>query len=153
MYGYADGDPINNSDPFGLCPIEKPLCSWLKATLVLAGTDIGMIAGGGAGLLGLAGGPAAAATVPAGAAVGGAVGATLGAIAGELLENVFFSRNARENDSEPRQQYDEISKRQQQLRSRGEGDKINSIKKSKQNDRRRLREEAEEALEENKRKP
>lgn len=23
LYGYADGDPINNSDPFGLCPIAK----------------------------------------------------------------------------------------------------------------------------------
>ena len=23
LYGYADGDPINNSDPLGLCPIKK----------------------------------------------------------------------------------------------------------------------------------
>lgn len=25
LYGYADGDPINNSDPFGLCPV-RPGC-------------------------------------------------------------------------------------------------------------------------------
>lgn len=89
LYGYGAGDPINNSDPFGLCPIDKPLCQWLKATLVLAGTDIGMIAGGGAGLAGLAGGPAVAATVPAGAIAGAAIGATVGAALGGVVDVMF----------------------------------------------------------------
>ena len=35
LYGYADGDPINFSDPFGLCPEgeEGATCEWLVAEL------------------------------------------------------------------------------------------------------------------------
>jgi Domain of unknown function (DUF4329) len=29
LYGYAAGDPINNSDPFGLCPEKRSLIGWL----------------------------------------------------------------------------------------------------------------------------
>jgi uncharacterized protein RhaS with RHS repeats len=30
LYGYANGDPVNFSDPFGLCPEEKPDCPLLS---------------------------------------------------------------------------------------------------------------------------
>jgi len=89
-YGFGAGDPVSYSDPFGLCPIDKPLCQWLKVALIAAGTDVGGVAGGGAGFLT---GPAAFATVPAGAMVGMAVGATAGAALGELIDRVFFSNN------------------------------------------------------------
>ncbi len=91
LYGFAGGDPANFSDPFGLCPLDKPLCHWIKAALIAAGTDVGFVAGGGAGL---AAGPAAVAASPAMAAAGAAVGGILGAVAGDVVDNVFFSRRS-----------------------------------------------------------
>jgi len=35
LYGYGAGDPLNNSDPFGLCPVATFIC--LKAGLAFAG--------------------------------------------------------------------------------------------------------------------
>ena len=101
LYGFANSDPVNYSDPFGLCPIEKPLCHWIKVTLIAAGTDLGGIAGGGAGLLA---GPAALVASPAGAFAGMAAGAAIGAAAGELIDNVFFSKSdhARQRAAEGR---------------------------------------------------
>jgi hypothetical protein len=92
LYGFAGGDPVTYSDPFGLCPVEKPLCQWIKVALIAAGTDIGGIAGGGAGLFG---GPAAVATVPAGAYAGMAIGGAIGAAAGEFIDRAFFSGGPR----------------------------------------------------------
>ncbi len=89
-YGYATGDPVNFSDPFGLCPDDKPLCHWIKATLIAAGTDIGFVAGGGAGLFT---GPGALLASPAGALAGAGAGATAGAIVGEIVDNAFFSKS------------------------------------------------------------
>jgi RHS repeat-associated protein len=89
LYGFADGDPSTYRDPFGLCPVDKPVCHWLKAVLIAAGTDIGFTAGGGAGLVA---GPAAVAVSPALAAGGAAIGAAAGAAAGELAEQVFFAK-------------------------------------------------------------
>lgn len=88
VYGFAQGDPVNFSDPFGLCPIEKPLCHWIKAALIAAGTDLGAMLGGGAGLLT---GPGAVVASPAGAIGGAALGAGAGLAAGELVESKFFS--------------------------------------------------------------
>jgi hypothetical protein len=82
---------VSYSDPFGLCPIERPLCQWIKVALIAAGTDIGAVAGGGGGLLG---GPAALVTAPAGAYAGAAAGATIGAALGQLVDNVFFSEKS-----------------------------------------------------------
>ncbi|MFL5616045.1 MAG: RHS repeat-associated core domain-containing protein [Gemmatimonadaceae bacterium] len=87
-YGFANGDPVSYSDPFGLCPIEKPLCNWIKATLMAAGTDIGFLLGGGSGLLT---GPGAVVASPVGAMAGATVGAGIGLAAGELTDRVFFS--------------------------------------------------------------
>jgi uncharacterized protein RhaS with RHS repeats len=39
LYGYGEGDPVNNSDPFGLCPIPTPLC------LAIVGAEAGAAAG------------------------------------------------------------------------------------------------------------
>jgi hypothetical protein len=82
---------MSYSDPFGLCPIEKPLCNWIKATLMAAGTDIGFILGGGGGLLT---GPGAIVASPVGAIAGASAGAGIGLAAGELVDRVFFSENA-----------------------------------------------------------
>jgi RHS repeat-associated protein len=147
-FGFAGGDPVNFSDPFGLCPPAKPLCDWIRAALILAGTDIGGIAGGGSGLFT---GPAAVVASPAGAYAGMAAGATIGGAVGEIVDQLFFSSVKRPGKALG-QQFDEISKRQQQLRKQGRGDEINSIKKSKQRDKLDLRDEAEEALKEQRKK-
>jgi RHS repeat-associated protein len=28
LYGFVSGDPVNLSDPFGLCPLSKTICQW-----------------------------------------------------------------------------------------------------------------------------
>jgi RHS repeat-associated protein len=91
LYGFASGDPVNLADPFGLCPIDKPLCNWIEVILTAAGTDIGFIAGGGAGLLA---GPAAIAASPAGAFAGAAAGAGIGLTAGKALTSWLFSESS-----------------------------------------------------------
>jgi RHS repeat-associated protein len=64
LYGYAEGDPISYSDPFGLCPIPPSSC----------GTLTGAVAKGVATRAPVAGGAAAADLVsPVGDAVGLAI--------------------------------------------------------------------------------
>lgn len=96
LYGFAAGDPVNYSDPFGLCPKEvRPgsrdaiLCAWIEAGLMAAGTDIGAVLGGGAGLLT---GPGALVASPAGALAGAGLGAATGYAAGNALTQVLFSK-------------------------------------------------------------
>lgn len=82
LYGYAAGDPVNRSDPFGLCPIPAENCP--PGTFTMIGTAFGALlggaTGGGAGLLT---GPLAPIAVPAfstaGAIKGGAIGGAIGA--------------------------------------------------------------------------
>jgi hypothetical protein len=73
------------------CVTSKPICQWIKVALNAAGTDVGIVAGGGGGLLG---GPVAFVTAPAGAYAGAAAGATIGAAVGQLVDNVFFSEKS-----------------------------------------------------------
>ena len=154
LYGFANGDPVNFSDPFGLCPEGLSnknlfLCNWIEAGLVVLGADIGGTIGGGSGLtLAIASGGILAPAVPVGAIGGAAIGAIGGKLAGEYLTDRLFSNRSRDKDKEKGQQYEEISKRQRQLRKRGEGEGMNSIKGSKQEDQRELRDEADRALEE-----
>jgi RHS repeat-associated protein len=98
-YGFADGDPVNFSDPFGLCPLDQGsvtafLCNAIEATTTFVGSTAGFIAGGGAGALAAA--PtaelAAPVSVPAGAIAGAATGAVAGKLAGEAITNVLFSK-------------------------------------------------------------
>jgi RHS repeat-associated protein len=37
LYGFAQGDPVNHSDPFGLCPIEK---DGIPCTLTMAAAGV-----------------------------------------------------------------------------------------------------------------
>ena len=90
-YGFADGDPINYSDPFGLCPIDKPLCSWIEATSTFLGSLAGFTLGGGGGILVTVGtGGVGVPAVPAGAYAGAATGATTGFALGKALTKVMF---------------------------------------------------------------
>ncbi len=61
---------------------RNPICT---AGYTALGASIGFWAGGGVGTLGLAGGPAAAATIPGGAAGGTALGGAIGGFGGLVL--------------------------------------------------------------------
>ena len=82
MYGFAGGDPVNFSDPFGLCPLEKdgiPCAVTMGVGGALVGAGTGALAGAAAGTLVV---PGVGTLVGAG---GGAVGLGLaGAIAGTI---------------------------------------------------------------------
>ena len=87
LYGFAGGDPINFSDPFGLCPEGEDdfECELFQAGMAALGATIGAFGGGGAGaLLTAASGGAAALTVVALSTEGALLGATGGAALGEL---------------------------------------------------------------------
>lgn len=91
LYGYANGDPINFSDPFGLCTDPSDVaCQWFEAgTSALfgsIGTVLGFLGGGVTG----GGNPALAL---AGAAAGGAVGSAAGLALGQEVSPFFFSRS------------------------------------------------------------
>jgi uncharacterized protein RhaS with RHS repeats len=68
LYGFGGGDPVNFSDPFGLCE-PWPVCA---IELAGAGARGGTIVGGALGALG----------GPEGIPVGGAVGRVVGALGG-----------------------------------------------------------------------
>jgi RHS repeat-associated protein len=98
-YGFAAGDPVSYSDPYGLCPIIR---NGVRIPCSLIGAEIGM----GAGMIGgaVVGGGGCSIVAPGvgtlacgvggavqGGAIGGTVGATLGAgldLAGEYADDV-----------------------------------------------------------------
>jgi RHS repeat-associated protein len=89
LYGFAGGDPVNFSDPMGLCPIPADDCppGYFTALGGAIGALVGAFTGGaGGGLGGAAAGELACAGVPvcgaAGAVAGGAAGRAAGAAAG-----------------------------------------------------------------------
>jgi RHS repeat-associated protein len=73
--------------------VVQPVADWLSqprnptcmAGYTGVGASIGFWAGGGLGTLGLAGGPAAAATIPGGAAGGAALGGGIGGVGGMIM--------------------------------------------------------------------
>lgn len=89
LYGYANGDPMNFSDPFGLCPIPADDCP--PGTFAAIGTAFGAVLGGASGGgAGLFGGPAAPLTVPAGALLGAVKGAAIGGALGAYADALVW---------------------------------------------------------------
>jgi RHS repeat-associated protein len=95
-YGFANGDPVTYSDPYGLCPIPLSSCPpgyFARAGRMvggLAGAVVGGIGGGGGGATACA--PTVVGSVPcgvAGAAAGGAVGLRRGAVMGRMVGMVL----------------------------------------------------------------
>ncbi len=78
LYGFANGDPVNFSDPFGLCPVPATDCPFGYFTKF--GLLAGLAAGAGAGAVAAAptGELASPITVPTGAAILGTTGALAG---------------------------------------------------------------------------
>jgi YD repeat-containing protein len=81
LWGWPGQNPFFYSDPTG----HGPIGAFVGGVVGLVGGTVGgVFLGGGAGLAGLAGGPAVLATVPAGAVFGGAALGTAGLAAGAL---------------------------------------------------------------------
>lgn len=89
-YGFAGGDPVNFSDPYGLCPewlTHKP-CRAVDAAAATTGAIIGGVLGGGGGAIGGLGcGLAAPVCSPAFSVAGAGAGALQGAAIGLSLSN------------------------------------------------------------------
>jgi len=101
LYGFAGGDPVNFSDPFGLCPQNVSVaqgiaCVLIESTTAILGSGAGFTLGGGGGLLASIPtlGLAAPVTVPAGAIAGAAVGGVAGKLTGEAITNALFAKGA-----------------------------------------------------------
>ena len=91
LYGYAGGDPANNSDPFGLCPPrdrDYSTCNgFFTAVGVAAGALIGGTSGGAGGAaLCAVGGPIAIACAAGGGVAGAAKGALVGGAIGAYAD-------------------------------------------------------------------
>jgi uncharacterized protein RhaS with RHS repeats len=86
LYGYANGDPVNYSDPYGLCPIwvDGIPCFVQKG---LAGAAVGGVAGAAVGATGGSFAVPGVGTV-AGGGGGAVVGAAVGLAAGTLVGGV-----------------------------------------------------------------
>jgi RHS repeat-associated protein len=92
-YGFASGDPVNFSDPLGLCPIPADDCppGYFTALGTAVGAIIGGVGGGTGGFFGGAG----VGAIPAGV-LGAAKGAALGGAAGALIDGIVYaSKQAR----------------------------------------------------------
>ena len=101
LYGYANGDPVNFSDPFGLCPPQDNDWTTCVGFWETIGAATGALIGGTIGGAGGATGGAAlcaatvVGTIPCGAAggaagglLGTAKGAAIGAIAGLWVDGI-----------------------------------------------------------------
>jgi RHS repeat-associated protein len=94
-FGFAQGDPINLRDPFGLCPLDDGI----PCAVVFAGwgTGGGMILGG---LVGAAGGSlvlpgiGTVAGIEPGAVAGGALLGLVGGTIGSLVDGISFMGRA-----------------------------------------------------------
>jgi len=94
LYGFADGDPVSYSDPYGLAATDQcpPNCDGSDAAWAAVGATIGGFFGGGGGAaLGLACGPGAPACSIAGGVAGAVQGAALGATVGVATNNALRS--------------------------------------------------------------
>jgi RHS repeat-associated protein len=87
-YGFANGDPVNHSDPYGLCPIPITDCppGYFTKRLTIGGAAAGAAAGAGVGLVVAA--PTGELASPLTVGALGLQGATNGAIAGFVVGTV-----------------------------------------------------------------
>jgi RHS repeat-associated protein len=95
-FGFAQGDPINLKDPFGLCPLEF---DGIPCAVVFAGwgTGGGMILGGLAGAAGgtlILPGIGTVAGIEPGAVVGGALLGLVGGTIGSLVDGISIMGRA-----------------------------------------------------------
>lgn len=95
VYGFASGDPVTYSDPFGLCPNPSDAqCQWFEAGMTGAGMMVGLLFGGGAGIAMTVGsGGALAPAAVATAVTSSATGAAVGAAVGRILSDKLFSKS------------------------------------------------------------
>jgi RHS repeat-associated protein len=87
-YGFTAGDPVNYSDPFGLCPIPADNCP--PGYWTAMGTAVGALIGGAGGGAGGFFAGAGVGAIPG--AIGGAMqGAALGGAAGAFVDGIIFA--------------------------------------------------------------
>jgi RHS repeat-associated protein len=90
LYAYTDNNPVNYTDPFGLCPIPPSNCPPGYFTLggALTGATLGAVMGAGTGVAVAAptGGVGAVVTVPTLSVSGAVTGAIVGGLAGAALD-------------------------------------------------------------------
>jgi RHS repeat-associated protein len=110
-YGFAGGDPINYSDPFGLCPPQDSNIWTCQGTFTFIGALTGALVGGGIGGSGGAAAcsPTVVGAIPCGAggaALGAVKGAALGAAVGTLVDAGihYFSGRSDGDDAKPERQ-------------------------------------------------
>jgi RHS repeat-associated protein len=92
LYGFAEGDPVSYSDPYGLAAMGEcpPNCDGSDAAWAMVGATVGGVLGGGGGAaLGLACGPGAPACSPVASVAGAMQGAALGATVGVAANNAL----------------------------------------------------------------
>jgi RHS repeat-associated protein len=144
LYQFNGNNPAAFTDPFGLCPEGNTNCELVVSSFQAAGEFAGALLGGGSGILETVGSggvlaPAAVAQTATGIAIGGVAGRALG----DIIGTAMFSTKP---EKEAGQQYEEIEGAQRKVRKQGQGSKIESIKKSKQRDKKELLDAAEEYL-------
>ena len=91
VYGFADGDPVNYSDPFGLCPVVE---TGIPCAVVFGagGAAIGGVAGAVAGATGgtmVAPGVGTVGGAVAGAGAGAELGLMVGAAVGTAVDVAY----------------------------------------------------------------
>lgn len=87
LYGFAGGDPVTFSDPFGLCPENNLQCELLRAAAQITGGILGSIGGFAIGAAaGAETGPGVAVTSVAGAI---SFGASTAIASGQLVDMAF----------------------------------------------------------------
>jgi RHS repeat-associated protein len=101
VYGFANGDPITYSDPFGLCPHPITDCppGYFTRTLITRGSIAGAALGavGGAVVALPTGETAAPATIAIGALQGAADGAAAGLFVGSAIDTGILFSNVTES--------------------------------------------------------